>query len=140
MTRKNLSTAIYTGNDLPGAQGTGEVLPTGAVVRVISTSSALGEAISLVDLPSSAFGTGRTYTVWAVPASSLQEVAAAVRAPRGTAFACGSCYVAVRPGEYEPDGGPWGECAICGDSTQVHRVSWGEVDFSRSSLAEVLPA
>lgn len=140
MTRTSTSTAIYTGKDLPGVQGTGESLPTGAVVRVISTSAHLGAAVSLVDLPSTAFGTGRTYTVWSVPASSLEEVAEAVRAPRGTAFACGTCYVAVRPGEYEPDGGPWGACAICGDQTQVHRVSWGEADFLRSSLAEVLPA
>jgi hypothetical protein len=73
MGTKNFSSAIYTGTDVVGVRSTGEVLTTGAVVRVISTSAHLGEAISLVDLPSTAFGTGRTYTVWAVPASSLQE-------------------------------------------------------------------
>lgn len=49
---------------------------------------------------------------------------------RGRARACGSCYLLLRPGEYEPE---WTtdpeQCSVCGDPYVVcHRVSWDEVD------------
>ena len=65
--RHTTTTATYTGTEVPGVRGTGEVLPTGAAVRVIS----IKRGIALVDLPSTAFGTGRTYTVWSVPATTV---------------------------------------------------------------------
>lgn len=41
--------------------------------------------------------------------------------------ACGTCYMTIRPGEYEPDGGSYGTCDSCGDHAIVHRIRKAEL-------------
>jgi hypothetical protein len=48
------------------------------------------------------------------------------KTPRNIAKVCGNCYVDIRKGEYEPEGGDYGNCAACDDYTIVHRVKRSE--------------
>jgi hypothetical protein len=64
-------TYTYTGPALTSSVG--EVLSTGDAVRVVAERDVFGVAIALVDKASTRFGTGRTYTVWSVPADQLGE-------------------------------------------------------------------
>ena len=47
---------------------------------------------------------------------------------RDIAKVCGNCYVDIRKGEYEPDGGSYGNCAACDEYTIVHRVKRSEAN------------
>lgn len=70
MTRKtSTEAAIYQGPDLGSTVG--ETLREGAVVRVIQRRNIWGAELALVDMPSTEWGTGRTYTVWQVAATEL---------------------------------------------------------------------
>lgn len=67
------SAGVYRGPALSGAGRTGEQLATGRIVRIVGQLETLAAGPRLlVDLPSDAYGTGRTYTVWNVPAATVQ--------------------------------------------------------------------
>lgn len=63
--------ATYTGPDRAGYTDPAEVLRTGDTVRIIVREDSIAGPRVLVDLPSDAYGTGRTYTVWNVPAEEV---------------------------------------------------------------------
>jgi hypothetical protein len=70
----HLATARYIGPDMEGAQSTGEILRTGDTVRILGIRVTLTAGrIAQVDLPSDAYGTGDTYTVWSIPARDLDH-------------------------------------------------------------------
>lgn len=48
---------------------------------------------------------------------------------------CGNCYLAIRPGEYEPETFNLGTCVVCGDETFVHRVRRDEAEAYRRTLS-----
>lgn len=51
---------------------------------------------------------------------------------------CGTDYIAIRVGEYEPSTFILGTCDACGDETFVHRVSKAEVAGYLATLAPVI--
>lgn len=51
---------------------------------------------------------------------------------------CGTDYLAIRVGEYEPNTFIMGTCDACGDETFVHRVSKAEVTKHLRSLPPVI--
>ena len=55
-------------------------------------------------------------------------------AMKNIAKVCGNCFVAIRTGEYEPDGGTFDTCAVCNDLTMVHRITRAEV---RAEIARI---
>jgi len=64
--------ATYTGSNLKGAAGTGEVLREGDFVRVEETVERIEETYALITKPLPVYGTGNAETAWLVPLQTLE--------------------------------------------------------------------